>query len=189
MTKKTWLLLLPFILSACSLNQTPKTMLPVNSSPSSMPTQSSYSNSSPLVAIKTKYGQILVKLYQQQAPNTVKNFSEKAKSGFYNGLTFHRVEPGFVVQGGDPLGTGTGGGKITSELNNLTFKRGSLGLARTPVIKEVSNDSQFYICLSDENCQQLTGDYVNFGEVVTGMEFVDQIKIGDKILEMTLTTK
>ena len=141
-----------------------------------------------IVGLKTKYGQIVIKLYQEEAPKTVANFLKKADSGSYNGLTFHRVEPGFVVQGGDPLGNGTGGGKIISEINTIPFKRGSVGLARGP-IKEESNDSQFYICLATETCSSLTGEYVNFGEVISGMEFVDKISVGDKILEISSQTK
>ena len=143
----------------------------------------------PFVGIKTKNGQIVVKLYADVAPKTVANFLTKSKSGFYNNLSFHRVIPGFMAQGGDPTGTGTGGGDQPSELNNLPFKRGSLGLARTPVSKNVSNDSQFFICFSTEGCQHLTGDYVNFGEVVTGFDVLDKIQANDLILTITQNTK
>lgn len=142
----------------------------------------------PIVSLKTQRGEILIKLYQDKAPKTVANFMSKANGGFYNNLIFHRVEPNFVVQGGDPQGTGYGGGKIASEINQVPFQRGSIGLARANDIK-VSNDSQFFICLSTDTCSQLTGLYVNFGEVISGMEFVDQIKIGDKILSLTSQTK
>jgi len=141
-----------------------------------------------LVAITTKDGQIVLKLYAEDAPNTVANFIKKADSGFYKDLTFHRVEPGFVVQGGDPLGNGTGGGNIKSEINNIPFVRGSIGLARANNI-EISNDSQFYICLSTETCSQLTGLYVNFGEVISGLDVVDKIQKGDKIVTITTKTK
>ncbi len=142
-----------------------------------------------VAAIKLASGEVLVKLYSKEAPNTVKNFLQKGNTGFYNNLTFHRVEPGFVVQGGDPKGNGTGGGTINSELNNIPFKRGSLGLARTAVSRDISNDSQFYICLSTETCSQLSGEYVNFGEVISGMDLVDRLQIGDKILEISSYTK
>lgn len=141
------------------------------------------------VALKTKNGQIVIKLYQKETPNTVANFLKKADSGFYNNLIFHRVIADFMAQGGDPTGTGTGGGQIKSELNQIPFKRGSLGLARTPVTKEISNDSQFFICFTDDGCQHLTGDYVNFGEVISGFDVLDKIKQGDKILEITTKTK
>ena len=152
------------------------------------PSATEKSQDETIVGLKTKDGQIVIKLYQKEAPKTVANFLKKANSGFYNNLTFHRVEPGFVVQGGDPSGNGTGGGKIVSEINNITFKRGSVGLARGP-IKEESNDSQFYICLADNSCEPLTGEYVNFGEVISGMDFVDKISVGDKILDISSQTK
>lgn len=141
-----------------------------------------------VVNLTTKDGDILLKLYPDQSPNTVKNFLTKAKSGFYKNLTFHRVEPGFVVQGGDPLGNGTGGGNQKSEINEIPFKRGSLGLARANNI-EISNDSQFFICLATETCKHLSNQYVNFGEVISGMDLVDKIRIGDKILDLSADTK
>lgn len=148
------------------------------------PTPTLQPNKDTLVNLTTKYGDILIKLYQNETPNTVANFINKANSGFYNNLTFHRVEPGFVVQGGDPLGTGTGGGSIKSELNSIPFQKGSLGLARTPANKDISNDSQFFICLTTEACSQLTGDYVNFGEVISGFDNVQKIIIYDKIIKI-----
>ncbi|MBU3935648.1 peptidylprolyl isomerase [Patescibacteria group bacterium] len=141
-----------------------------------------------IVALNTKYGQIVIKLYQDLTPKTVANFLDKVNAGFYDGLVFHRVEPGFVVQGGDPLGNGTGGGTITSEINTTPFVRGSLGLARGN-IKEQSNNSQFFFCLTNQACQHLTGEYVNFGEVLSGMDIVDQIKPGDQILSAVTQTK
>ena len=142
-----------------------------------------------VVALKTKNGQIVIKLYSKETPNTVTTFIKKVNSGFYNGLTFHRVIDGFMAQGGDPTGTGTGGGSQASELNQIPFKRGSLGLARTPASKDISNDSQFFICFTDNGCQHLTGDYVNFGEVISGLDVLDKIVQGDKIIEITTKTK
>lgn len=141
-----------------------------------------------IVKLSTAKGDILIKLYPDKAPNTVANFLSKAESGFYTNLTFHRVEPGFVIQGGDPLGNGTGGGKIASELNDVPFKRGSVGVARG-MDRAVSNDAQFYICLATETCSHLTGEYVNFGEVIDGMDVVDKIVVGDKITGLTDQTK
>ncbi|MFA6250196.1 MAG: peptidylprolyl isomerase [Candidatus Shapirobacteria bacterium] len=183
-----------FLLSSCQL--IPKATSPSTTSPTitpfttnQMPTTTINPNSDSIVGLKTKNGEIVIKLYPKEAPNTVANFLSKIQAGFYNNLVFHRVEPGFVVQGGDPLGTGTGGGKIKSEINSILFKRGSVGLARTAESKEVSNDSQFFICLSDETCAQLTGEYVNFGEVISGFEVLDKIAVNDKILELTDSTK
>ena len=159
------------------------------SSESSVTQSPSETNSNPVVSLKTKDGEILLKLYQDIAPNTVANFIKKTDDGFYNGLTFHRVVKDFVVQGGDPTGTGSGGGKINSELNDIPFVRGSVGLARTDETKLVSNDSQFYICLTTQLCQSLTSEYVNFGEVISGLDVLDKIKQGDKIIEITTNTK
>lgn len=145
-------------------------------------------NQETFATVKLTEGQIVLKLYNQEAPNTVENFVKKSASEFYNNLIFHRVEPDFVVQGGDPKGNGTGGGEIKSEINSAPFKRGSIGLARGGNI-EISNDSQFFICLTTEICSQLTTKYVNFGEVISGFEFLDKIQIGDKIVEITTETK
>ena len=82
-----------------------------------------------------------------------------------------------------------GGGKQDSELNDVPFVRGSIGLARTAETKLVSNDSQFFICFTTDGCQHLTSEYVNFGEVISGMDVVDQIRINDKILSITTKTK
>ena len=153
------------------------------------PTSTVKKTTETLVGIKTKDGEMVVKLYADVTPNTVTTFLQKTNSGFYNGLTWHRVIPGFMAQGGDPTGTGTGGGSQKSELNNLPFKRGSLGLARTPVSKDISNDSQLFICFTTDGCQHLTGDYVNFGEVISGLDVLDKINQGDKIIEVTTKTK
>ncbi|MDD4026847.1 MAG: peptidylprolyl isomerase, partial [Candidatus Shapirobacteria bacterium] len=122
-------------------------------------------------------------------PNTVSNFINKVNTGFYKGLIFHRVIPGFMAQGGDPTGTGTGGSKQKSELNDIPFVRGSLGLARTAETNQISNDSQFFICYTNEGCQHLTSDYVNFGEVISGLDILDKIQQGDKIIDITTKTK
>jgi peptidyl-prolyl cis-trans isomerase B (cyclophilin B) len=190
------LLFIAFSFSACSIlpkNSNKNTSSKNNANiPTPMltpaPSKKTTPNQDTFAAIDTKYGQIVFKLYQKEAPNTVANFLKKADSGFYKNLTFHRVEPGFVVQGGDPLGNGTGGGDIKSEINTIAFKKGSLGLARAGN-REISNDSQFFICLEDDSCAGLTNDYVNFGEVISGMDFVNSIKIGDKILNITSKTK
>lgn len=194
------LLFFSFAFSACSQNNTSDNYLDINqplSDNTTQNTQPSPSSNLPadnatgesMAAIKLSNGQIVIKLYSDKAPNTVKNFINKANSDFYNGLTFHRVEPGFVVQGGDPKGNGTGGGTIASELSSTPFVKGSVGLARGPANKNISNDSQFFICLTTEACQHLTGDYVNFGHVVSGFEYAQLIKVGDKIIEITTDTK
>jgi peptidyl-prolyl cis-trans isomerase B (cyclophilin B) len=132
--------------------------------------------------IKTTQGNITVTLFGKDAPNTVKNFLNKVKNDFYKGLTFHRVED-WVVQGGDPKGNGTGGGLMQTEMNQIPFKTGSLGVARGGDVR-VSNDSQFFITKSEASW--LNGQYTNFGEVTEGMDVVQKMKIGDKILGITL---
>lgn len=164
------------------------TKTPDFSSQSSVTQSPSEKDTNPVVSLKTKDGEILLKLYQDKAPNTVANFLKKTNDGFYNGLTFHRVIADFMAQGGDPLGTGMGGGTIKSEINNVPFVRGTIGLARGGN-KEISNDSQFFICFSTQGCQHLTSDYVNFGEVILGLDVLDKIKQGDQIIEITANTK
>jgi len=117
-------------------------------------------------------------LRPDKAPKTVANFIKKATSGFYDGLTFHRVVPGFVAQGGDPLGTGTGGGDQATELSDLPFKKGAVGVARGGNI-EISNDAQFYVTTGD--APHLNGKYTNFGQITRGQDVVDRIKVGAKI--------
>jgi cyclophilin family peptidyl-prolyl cis-trans isomerase len=183
-----------FLFGCTQKNQTEDSN--INLEENIVPTSTTMTTTSPtknqtqdtLVAIKTKDGEIVLKLYADVAPNTVANFISKAESGFYKNLIFHRVIPGFMAQGGDPLGTGTGGGDQKSEINNIPFKRGTIGLARAGNI-EVSNDSQFFICFDTQGCQHLTGDYVNFGEVVSGLDVLDKIVQGDKILDIVTTTK
>lgn len=184
-----------FVLSGCGIKSEPSPTninLEENTIPTSNNMKSSSNSSTKqtdkFVAIKTKDGEIVLKLYSDVAPKTTANFISKAESGFYKNLTFHRVIPGFMAQGGDPLGNGTGGGQIKSEINNIPFVRGTIGLARGGN-REISNDSQFFICFTTEGCQHLTGDYVNFGEVVSGLDVLDKIKIGDKILDVVTTTK
>lgn len=132
--------------------------------------------------IKTSKGNIEVTLYGKDAPNTVKNFINKSETGFYNNLLFHRVED-WVVQGGDPKGNGTGGGLMQTELNAIPFKTGSLGVARGADIR-VSNDSQFFITKTEASW--LDKQYINFGEVTSGMDIVNNMKVGDKILGITV---
>ncbi len=127
--------------------------------------------------IATSKGNITVEFYPEETPKTVENFAQKAQSNYYKGLKFHRVED-WVIQGGDPQGNGTGGGKMPTELSQRQFIVGSVGVARGGDIK-VSNDSQFFICTTD--CGFLTGQYTNFGTVTEGMDIVKKIAIGDTI--------
>lgn len=133
--------------------------------------------------IKTVHGNIKIKFFTEKAPNTIIRIVHLIKIGFYNNLVFHRVVPNFVAQTGDPGGTGRGGsGKyLKAEFNDIKHERGIVGMARAQDIN--SADSQFYICLG--SAPHLDEKYTVFGKVVEGMEFVDQIKQGDKMLEVT----
>ena len=122
-------------------------------------------------------GRVVIELTPAVAPVTVARVKELARAHFYDGLKFHRVLDGFMAQTGDPRGNGTGGsGKnLKAEFNNTRFVRGTLGMARGPDIN--SADSQFFICLAPATF--LNNKYTAFGQVVSGMEFVDAIKKGD----------
>jgi peptidyl-prolyl cis-trans isomerase B (cyclophilin B) len=122
-------------------------------------------------------GSFTIALRPDKAAKTVENFVAKATSGFYDGKTFHRVED-WVVQGGDPDGTGRGGGKMPSELNDLPFTKGAAGIARGPDIK-INNDSQFFVVKA--NADWLNNQYTNFGAVTSGIEVVQGIRVGDRI--------
>jgi len=137
-------------------------------------------SSRPLVTITMENDdEILAELYPDIAPNTVSNFIALIQKGHYNGLTFHRVIPGFMIQGGCPQGTGTGGpgycikGEFTSNGfdNPLKHERGVLSMARTAVPD--SAGSQFFIMT--DNSPHLDGDYASFGRVIKGMDVVDAI--------------
>ena len=129
--------------------------------------------------------EIRLEFFPQDAPKTVENFVTLAKKGFYNGLTFHRVVPGFVVQGGCPKGTGTGGPghTIPAEFNQNKHLRGSLAMARSQ--HPDSAGSQFYITYGAQ--PHLDNNYTVFGKVTSGMEHVDRIRQGDKMKSVTIT--
>ncbi|EKD51088.1 MAG: hypothetical protein ACD_62C00350G0016 [uncultured bacterium] len=141
--------------------------------------------------IKTDKGDIYCELNPLQAPYSVTNFVQLAQGGYYNGLTFHRVEPGFVIQGGDPLGNGTGGPGYTvkGEVNNgLKHVAGALAWARTgdqSNPEKRSSGSQFYITLAPTPF--LDSNYTVFGKTIKGMDVVQKIAVGDKIVGVTIT--
>ncbi|MGN0173930.1 MAG: peptidylprolyl isomerase [Acutalibacteraceae bacterium] len=134
----------------------------------------------PKVKITVKdYGEIELKLNDEQAPITVANFVKLVKQGFYDGLTFHRIMQGFMIQGGDPEGTGMGGSDETIKgefavngvNNNISHKRGVISMARSSAYDSAS--SQFFICDADSTF--LDGQYAAFGEVTKGLDVVDKI--------------
>lgn len=126
------------------------------------------------IYLELETGRVVIELRPEVAPKTVERMKELTRAGFFDGIVFHRVIPDFVAQTGDPTGTGTGGsGKsLPAEFSNARHVRGTVSMARTD--DPNSADSQFFICLAD--LPYLDGQYTIWGEVVSGMEFVDQIK-------------
>jgi cyclophilin family peptidyl-prolyl cis-trans isomerase len=164
------------------------TVAPVAAQPASDPQNTVY--------LQTKDGRVTIRLRPDLAPKHVAQIKALTKRGFYDGVVFHRVIPGFMAQTGDPTGTGTGGSdlpNIPAEFTPEPFKRGTVGMARSQ--SPNSANSQFFICY--EGCAPLTGQYTIVGEVVSGMEVADKIKKGssanngqvsgpDKIVKMQL---
>ena len=137
-------------------------------------------NNNPIVTFEMKDGDVFyIELYPEIAPNTVNNFISLAKKGFYNGLCFHRVIDGFMIQGGDPKGNGTGGPGYTIRgefskngfKNDLKHKRGVISMARSMMPN--SAGSQFFIMHAD--APHLDGQYAAFGQVIDGMDVIDKI--------------
>ena len=129
------------------------------------------------VILTTKNGKVVIKLRPDWAPKHVAQIKTLVKRGFYDGIVFHRVIPGFMAQTGDPTGTGTGGSdlpNLPAEFNQTHFKRGVLGMARSQ--DPDSANSQFFIVFDDAGF--LDGQYTAFGEVASGMDVVDKIKAG-----------
>ncbi len=137
--------------------------------------------------INTEKGVMMVEFFDKDAPGTVENFIKLAKDGFYDGLTFHRVIPDFVIQGGCPDGTGAGGPgyNIKCELDgdNQYHDRGVLSMAHAG---RDTGGSQFFVCHSRTNTAHLDRNHTCFGKVVEGLEVIDNISQGDKIIKMTI---
>ncbi len=135
--------------------------------------------------IDTDKGTMVLDLYPNEAPGTVDNFAKLARSGFYDGLTFHRVIPNFVIQGGDPRGDGTGGPgytiKCETEGNPHKHQRGSISMAHAG---KDTGGSQFFICHSPQ--RHLDGVHTVFGQVVEGLDVVDAIQRGDHMTRVTI---
>lgn len=137
--------------------------------------------------IKTEKGDMTVEFYDNDAPGTVANFLKLAKEGYYNGVTFHRVLPDFVIQGGDPTGTGAGGPgyniKCELEGENQYHDRGVLSMAHAG---RDTGGSQFFICHSRNNTAHLDRNHTCFGKVVENVDVVDDIRQGDKITSIEI---
>ena len=147
------------------------TVAPAAAQPASDPSNTVY--------LQTKDGRVTIRLRPDLAPKHVEQVKALTKRGFYDGIVFHRVIPGFMAQTGDPTGTGTGGSdlpNIPAEFTQTPFKRGSVGMARSS--EPNSANSQFFICF--DGCGPLTGQYTLIGEVVSGMDVVSKIKKGDQ---------
>ena len=148
----------------------------------------------PTATIETSKGTITVELWDDVAPKHTENFLKLAKDGFYDGLNFHRIIPQFVIQGGCPNGSGTGGPgwTVDAEFNDREHHEGVLSMARSQ--DPNSAGSQFFICLGRNHCQHLDGQYTAFGKVIDGIEVVREIGgaatgHGDRPLEdISMTT-
>ena len=137
--------------------------------------------------IYTEKGLMKLEFFEKDAPNTVDNFIKLSKSGFYDGLTFHRVIPDFVIQGGCPDGTGAGGPgySIDCELDgdNQYHDRGVLSMAHAG---RNTGGSQFFVCHSRTNTAHLDRNHTCFGKVYEGLEVIDEIRAGDKIEKIVI---
>jgi peptidylprolyl isomerase len=137
-------------------------------------------DSSDTLVIELNSGKVLVKMRPDLAPKHVERVKQLTKEGFFDGIKFHRVIKGFMAQTGDPTGTGAGGSNypdLPAEFSQEPFKRGTVGAARTA--DPNTANSQFFICFDDTGCSALTGQYTVWGEVVDGMDRVDQIAPGE----------
>ncbi len=137
--------------------------------------------------VETNKGTFTIEFFDDQTPNTVKNIVSLAQSGFYNGVKFHRVIPDFVVQGGDPTGTGEGGPgyQIADEVDNSVQMHvlGALSMANSG---PNTNGSQFFIVLNPNSCKHLNNKHTVFGKVVDGMNVVNKINQGDHMIKVTV---
>jgi len=133
--------------------------------------------------VKTNKGDIQLQLNPAEAPLTVNNFVALARDGYYNGVTFHRVVPRFVIQGGDPTGSGSGGPgyKFQDEPVRRPYKAGTVAMANAG---PNTNGSQFFICLEDQ--PNLPPNYTIFGDTTSGMDVVRDIRVGDVIQSVTI---
>ena len=135
----------------------------------------------------TEKGMMVIEFFEKDAPGTVKNFIDLSEKGFYDGLTFHRVIPGFVIQGGCPKGDGSGGPgytiKCETDGGNQYHDRGVLSMAHAG---RDTGGSQFFICHNRENTQHLDGVHTVFAKVVENVDVVDEIEAGDRIEKIVI---
>ena len=138
--------------------------------------ETSSATTSKKLLLETSQGQVEIAFLPELAPNHVNRIAELASSGFYDGIIFHRVIPGFMAQTGDPTGTGTGGSgtNLDAEFTDYEYRFGTVGMARSS--DPNSGDSQFFICF--DGCGHLTGQYTVWGQVERGMEAVKKLAAG-----------
>lgn len=185
------ILLASTLLTACSSNKTKNVkedLLGIDFNIDSNEAElSQYKTENPVVAMYIKnYGTIVIELYPDIAPNTVANFISLTKSGFYDNNTMHRLVPGFVLQGGDPTGTGTGGPGYTIKgefsandfENNLKHEKGIVSMARTSVSNNTAG-SQFFIMLG--TASYLDGQYAAFGKIIDGWSNIENITKNEQV--------
>jgi peptidylprolyl isomerase len=157
------------------------------------PVKKASANNSKFITIETSQGNVVIETLPKIAPNHVKRIKELVKTGFYDGIIFHRVIQGFMAQTGDPDGNGTGGSgqNLKAEFSDYEYKYGTVGMARS--MNPDSGDSQFFICF--DGCSHLTGQYTVWGQVTSGMEAVEKLAIGepprnpDKMISVRLGKK
>jgi peptidylprolyl isomerase len=157
------------------------------------PVKKASANKSKFITIETSQGNVVIETLPKIAPNHVKRIKELVKTGFYDGIIFHRVIEGFMAQTGDPDGNGTGGSgqNLKAEFSDYEYKYGTVGMARS--MNPDSGDSQFFICF--DGCSHLTGQYTVWGQVTSGMEAVEKLAIGepprnpDKMISVRLGKK
>jgi peptidylprolyl isomerase len=157
------------------------------------PVKKASANNSKFITIETSQGNVVIETLPKIAPNHVKRIKELVKTGFYDGIIFHRVIEGFMAQTGDPDGNGTGGSgqNLKAEFSDYEYKYGTVGMARS--MNPDSGDSQFFICF--DGCSHLTGQYTVWGQVTSGMEAVEKLAIGepprnpDKMISVKLGKK
>ncbi len=139
----------------------------------------------PIVNMETTKGNLVIELYPEHAPGTVANFLKLVNKQFYDGLSFHRVIPDFVIQGGCPIGNGTGGPgwkiKCETEGNPLIHKPGALSMAHAG---KNTGGSQFFIVLTRQGTQHLDGKHTVFGQVIEGLDLITSFKKDDRMLKV-----
>jgi peptidyl-prolyl cis-trans isomerase B (cyclophilin B) len=150
------------------------------------PARSGAKVSHPIVTMQTTKGTILIKLFPEEAPKTVENFIKLINKKFYDGLTFHRVEPGFVVQGGDPQGNGKRRPRLQNqERTNKTLKHNRGAVAMANAGRDTAG-SQFYFVITKPAPHLDSGDYTIFGQVISGQDVAEKMAVGDKMTKVTV---